>query len=189
MIRLQDALVTDSLPDIIGKQPWAKAMAKAINIQMAQLITYAQRAQLYAAVNTVPEDILDAMALDIGAPGYSYDYPVETKRALVKTSLSYWEKAGTKAAVEDLCREIFGDAQIVEWFDYADEAAEPFHFKVVTSSPTVTEATTSKFRDAINGVKRLSAWLDTIELAPSALNYSQYYGAAVSDTTKIHINM
>lgn len=180
MIKLRDALLTDALPEIIGEQPWAKAMSTAIRIQTRKLLDFADRVQLYAAVQIVPEQILDVMAYDLRVPQYSENYEIGVKRALIQGALTYWSKAGTKAAVEDICRDIFGDATVIEWFEYG---ADPGYFKVTTTNPEITEENVHEFRRVIESVKRLSAWLDRVELILSTPNMEQKYGFAVHIST------
>lgn len=180
MIDIRDALLTDSLPEIISTQPWAKAMAAAVRIQVQQLLDLANRAQLYAAVREMPSNILDVMAYDLRVPEYSDSYEITVKRALVKGALTYWSKAGTKAAVEEICGDIFGDATVVEWFQYG---ADPGYFKVSTTNPSITDENVQEFRRVVETVKRLSAWLDRVELVLSTPNMEQKYGFAVHVST------
>lgn len=161
MIKLGDALLTDSMPEVINREPWAKAMAITVRNQMRKLITYADRTTLYAAVDSMPDNILDIMAIDLRVPEYSESYSIAIKRSLVKGAYSYWSKAGTKAAVESLCRDIFGDANVVEWFDYN---GQPGYFKVSTTNPAITEDNVTEFKAAVRAINRISAWIETVEL-------------------------
>lgn len=182
MIRLYDALLTDGMPEIIGWQPWAKAMAVAVRNQMRKTMGYADRLQLYAAVDTMPGQLLDVMAADLQVPEYSQSYSLAVKRSLIKGAMTYWSKAGTKAAVESLCRDIFGDAEVTEWFEYG---GDPGYFKVSTTNPAITEANVSEFKAAVEAIKRLSAWLDGVELILSMPNMSQHYGFFIQVLDKV----
>lgn len=161
MIKLKDALLTDGLPDIIAQEPWAVAMAYAVRNQVRKILERAEVARLYAAVDIEPEHVLDLMAYDLRVQSYRQDYDIKIKRALIKTALNRWSKAGTKAAVEDLCQKIFGDASILEWYEYG---GRPHYFKVTCTNAAITEADINDFKKAVESIKRLSSWLDNIEL-------------------------
>lgn len=181
MIELRDARLTDSLPAIVGSQPWAKAMTTAVQMQFRRLIDLADRVQLYAAVPQMPDKVLDIMAHDLCVPEYLESFEIGVKRALIQGALTYWSKAGTKAAVEHLCRDIFGDATVIEWYEYD---GNPGYFKVTTTNPTITVENVYHFRRAVESIKRLSAWLEKVELLLSIPSIQQNYGFTVHVATK-----
>lgn len=184
MIKLEDALLTDSIPEVIGRQPWAQAIAKAVRKQMRRLIGYADRTTLYAAIDNLPDGVLDIMAADLRVPQYSDSYSIAIKRSLIKGASSYWSQAGTRAAVESLCRDIFGDAVVSEWYEYG---GEPGYFKVSTTNPAITEENVSEFKAAVEAVKRLSAWIDTVELILSAPGMTQVTGFYISTADTVRL--
>lgn len=161
MIKLQDALITDALPSVIASELWAQAMAQAVRVEMRKILEFAKNARLYAAIDFEPEPVIDLMAKDLQVQEYNQSYDIETKRALVKIALQRWSKAGTKAVVEELCSKIFGDATVQEWKEYG---GRPYYFKVICTNPAINDSDINQFKRAIESVKRLSAWLDNIEL-------------------------
>lgn len=177
MINLKDALITDGLPPIIAEETWAQAMAKAVRSEMRKILEYAKVARLYAAIDQEPENVIDLMAKDLQVQEYSQDYNLDLKRALVKIALQRWSKAGTKSAVQELCTKIFGDAVVIEWYEYE---GDPFYFKVTCNSVTTTEEDVVHFRRAVDSIKRLSAWLENVELIinipahPNIMGFAQY---------------
>ena len=177
MINLMDALITDGLPPIIAEETWAQAMAKAVRSEMRKILEYAKVARLYAAIDQEPDNVIDLMAKDLQVQEYSQDYNLDNKRALVKIALQRWSKAGTKSAVQELCTKIFGDAGVVEWYEYE---GDPFYFRVTCNSVTTTEEDVVHFRRAVESIKRLSAWLENIELIinipahPNIMGFAQY---------------
>jgi phage tail P2-like protein len=182
MISLRNVKLTDSLPDVIASQPWAQAMSAAWERQVRRIVDLAERARMYAAVDVMPHAVLDLMAHDLKVPQYRETYHIDTKRTLIKAALTYWRKAGTKAAVEQLCRDIFGDATVYEWHEYD---GQPGYFRVSTTNPNVTPATVDEFRAAVEAIKRLSAWLEAVELLANIPSHITYEAFVLHTATKI----
>lgn len=181
MISLYNASILDGLPTIIAEQVWAQGMAAAVKKEMQKILTLAAKARLYAAVDIMPESVLDLMAIDLKVHEYDQSFDIEKKRELIKTSLHRWSKAGTKAAVEELCTKIFGDAHIIEWYEYE---GRPYYFKVTCNNAQVTDQDIERFQKAINSIKRLSAWLDNIELILSIEPFNMYSLFSVYDVSE-----
>ena len=100
--------------------------------------------------------------------------------------MTYWSQAGTKAAVESLCCDIFGDATVSEWYEYGGKAG---YFKVTTTNSAVTEQNVAEFRAAVEAVKRLSAWLEGVELVLSTPDFVAAVGFTVQICDSLHLKM
>ena len=168
MIKLYDAKLIDSIPRIMAEQPWSRAISKAVEKQHKRIIDFADRVMLYANI--------DIIAVEMKVQAYSENYNISLKRTLIKGAITYWSKAGTKKAVADICTDIFGDAEVQEWFDYGGRVG---YFKVSTVNPSITEDNVNDFKSAIESVKRCSAWLETVELVLSTEAWTSYTGFAV----------
>lgn len=165
MIKLYDALITQSLPSIVGEQPWCIALAKVVRKQIRKTILAAEKSRTYSAIDQADNKVLDVLAAEMRTPGYSESFSMEVKRSLVKGTLAYYSHAGTAEALKAVCTEIFGDAAVLEWYEYN---GRPGYFKITTNSPSVTDETINDFIKTAEGVKRLSAKLDGIEVVLSA---------------------
>ena len=176
MIKLYDAKLTDSIPRIMAEQPWSRAISKAVEKQHKRIIDFADRVMLYANIDNLSSEILDIIAVEMKVQAYSESYNISLKRTLIKGAIMYWSKAGTKKAVANICTDIFGDAEVQEWFDYGGRAG---YFKVSTANPSITEDNVNDFKAAIESVKRCSAWLETVELVLSTDAWTSYTGFAV----------
>ncbi len=165
MIRLKDATILDSLPDVVAKESWCIAFAYAVERQHKKLLYYADRARVYSRIDDLDERLLDVLAAELRTPKYSEAYPIETKRSMVKGTLVYYATAGTTAALEMVCRDIFGSAEVVEWYEYG---GEPGYFRIQTDNPNITDENVHEFIAVAEKVKRLSAWLDKIEIVVTA---------------------
>lgn len=182
MLRLRDAKLTDSLPQIIAQEPWAQAMAYAVNKQINRLLTYADGVQIFASIDTLPDHILDILAVELRLPYYEQTFSPEVKRELIKGALLYWATTGTVESLTKVLTSIFGDARIEEWFEYS---GEPGYFRIITTNPQVTGETLERFTQTARNVKRMTAWLEEVlvEIAVPPMNI--YKGFALYDHTEI----
>lgn len=184
MITLRDAKLTDALPQIIAREPWAQAMAYAINNQMKRLLRYADGVMVSASVDTMPSNILDILAVELRLPHYDQSYTPAVKRELIKGALSYWATTGTPGSLTEILNNIFGDAEIEEWFEYK---GAPGYFRILTSNPNVTGKTLEQFEKTTQDVKRLSAWLEEVLVDMSIPNMVVTQGFALYDHTEIEL--
>lgn len=178
MIKLRDAQITDSLPDILCKQPWVQAISYAVAQGFRTMLDCADRARTYSMVDALGHDVLDALAVDLYVQHYDRTFDLDTKRRLIKFALQYWSTAGTVAATEKVARLIFGEADITEWFEYA---GHPGCFKIAISDTRLTDADVLRFKAAAEQNKRLSAWLDKVMLEMAAKDFLKFVGIISAD--------
>lgn len=161
MIELKGSRFTQILPYNLSSQTQTRALAYAVGCQVDKLLVLADRMVIWADLDRVPEQLLDYLAAELRTPAYSADYPVETKRTLVRQSLLFYATMGTPGAVDRLIQSIFGSGQIQEWFEYG---GEPHHFRAAVGAEgvTITPEALEELRRVLASVKRLSSWLDSI---------------------------
>lgn len=117
-------------------------------------------AKIYANIDRAPEGLLDILAKDFAVDWYDYDYSVESKRELIKSSFYVHKFLGTPAAVSRMLSSVFPGSYIEEWFTYG---GEPHHFQIVLETRDSRENANAKdILDAVGKVKRLSSHLDGI---------------------------
>ncbi len=184
MIDLRQSLFTDIMPENLASQLETQAFAYAVGRQVEKLCRYADTVRVYAAVDDMPERILDVVAVELRTPSYNENYSLEVKRELVKATLPFYAKLGTPAAVNKMVNAIFGGGQIEEWFEYA---GDPHHFRAVVNitDMEVKPGAVGEFTRIINSIKRLSSWLDAIKffLTP-AKSWALAGGAMVGSREK-----
>lgn len=161
MIKLNGSRFTDIMPDNLAQQPEVQAIAYAVGRQIEKLCAYADGARTYAAIYSMPERVLDLLAVELRTPAYDENYSIKVKRALIEGSLLFYTQMGTPAAVNKIIETIFEAGYISEWWEYG---GEPYHFKAYTTNPAITQDDVEEFRRVLGSVKRLSAWLDEIIL-------------------------
>lgn len=163
MIKLTDARLTDALPKTLAEQPWVQALAEASRKMRRRVMAYADRTRLFCDIDEASEEALDALAVELQTPLYKNDYPLTVKRQIVKNSMLYYIRSGTRGAVEELLADIYQGAEVEEWFEYG---GEPNHFRVAidisrTTVP-VAEMTPAELESWLYSVKRASSALESL---------------------------
>ena len=161
MIKLSGSRFTQIMPENLASQAETQAFAYAVGRQVEKLCAYSDAARTYAAIATMPEWLLDYMAVELRTPSYDENYSLKTKRALIQGSLLFYTQMGTPAAVNRIIETIFQAGHISEWWEYG---GKPYHFKAYTTNPAITSDDVEEFKRVLGTVKRLSAWLDEIVL-------------------------
>lgn len=163
MIKLTDARLTDALPKILAEQPWVQALAEASRKMRRRVMAYADRTRLFCDIDEASEEALDALAVELQTPLYKNDYPLTVKRQIVKNSMLYYIRSGTRGAIEELLADIYQGAEVEEWFEYG---GEPNYFRVAidisrTTVP-VAEMTPAELESWLYSVKRASSALESL---------------------------
>ena len=160
MIKLSGSRFTDIMPENLASQVETQAFAYAVGRQIEKLCAYSDAARTYAAIATMPEWLLDYMAVELRTPSYDENYSLKTKRALIQGSLLFYTQMGTPAAVNRIIEIIFETGYIEEWYEYD---GDPHHFRAyVGDGGEVGPGELEEFRRVLSSVKRLSSWLDDI---------------------------
>lgn len=163
MIKLTDARLTDALPKTLAEQPWVQALAEASRKMRRRVMAYADRTRLFCDIGEASEEALDALAVELQTPLYKNDYPLTVKRQIVKNSMLYYIRSGTRGAVEELLADIYQGAEVEEWFEYG---SKPNYFRVAidisrTTVP-VAEMTPAELESWLYSVKRASSALESL---------------------------
>lgn len=173
MIRLNGSLFTDILPANLSGDLETQAVAYAVGCQVKKMCAYADGARTYAAIRTMPEPVLDLLAVELRTPAYDEKYSVKVKRALIEGTMLFYSQMGTPAAANRIIETIFEVGHISEWWEYG---GEPHHFKAYTTNPAITADDVEEFKRVLGSVKRLSSWLDEIILDLSTPPTEIYIG-------------
>lgn len=165
MIKLTDARLTDALPKTLAEQPWVQALAEASRKMRRRVMAYADRTRLFCDIDEASEEALDALAVELQTPLYKNDYPLTVKRQIVKNSMLYYIRSGTRGAVEELLADIYQGAEVEEWFAYG---GKPNHFRVAIDISRTTVPV------AEMAPAELESWLYSVKRASSALESLSY---------------
>ena len=159
MIKLYDSNITDILPESISEDPAVQALGYAVQRAMQRLIDYCQNINIYATIDTLPEPILDLLALELNTQYYDDTMDVEIKRSFIKNTLKWYTKTGTAAAVTELVEAVFGSGEIEEWFKYG---GEPYHFKIRTFNISSTDEMLRLAEALVKSVQNVRSHLEEV---------------------------
>ncbi|WP_352416294.1 phage tail protein [Oscillibacter ruminantium] len=159
MINLHDASIADLLPEYMTATPETQALAYAVRQQVRRLMTAADGTMVWSNIDALDNAKLDALAAEMRVPNYSESYAVGVKRSLLKAVISYYMKAGTAGAMQEIIEAIFSNGKVVEWYAYG---GSHHHFRVYTTNPSVSGEMAARFTAAIAAVKRKSTILDGV---------------------------
>ena len=90
MIKLTDGELLDLLPAAMKADIDMVCLSYAIRQVTQELLTAAAETQTQCFIDGLPEHILDVLAVETNAMYYDQDLPVETKREIVRASMSAW---------------------------------------------------------------------------------------------------
>ena len=117
--------------------------------------------QIYTNIDGLSEDVLDQIAIGWTVSWYPATGTLAEKREVIKSALQVFMYRGTAWAVKEAVRAAFGEATVMEWFEYG--AAESL-FKILVSDETATSTRAVEFLRTLDRSKNLSSHLDEIVL-------------------------
>ncbi len=161
MIRMEESQIAQILPECLAKKAEVRALSYALHRSVDRLVGYCGNIGVFSAIDTVPEYVLDMLALDLDTQYYDDSLPVQAKRVLVRNTLAWHMRAGTPASVEELVRTVFGRGEVREWFQYG---GNPFMFRIITNADATYESI-EKFEKLIERVKNVRSHIDEIIFA------------------------
>ena len=117
-----------ALPDVLKNDESMAALAASIAQVLAARPEEIQRLAIYPRIDELPEDLLDILAYDFKVDWYNYNYPIQVKRDLIKSSFEVHRYMGTRKAVSDALSAIYPGSTVEEWFEYG---GEPYYFRII----------------------------------------------------------
>lgn len=182
MIKFKDGQLTDILPIAMKQDIETHCISYALQQQVKKIVQLADRTRTVAVIEELPEKILDVLAVELRTPYYQESMDIETKRSIIKRTLLWHTKAGTPSAVSELIEIVFGEGNIVEWFDYDEPPYTPGTFDIITNAQ-MTEEITEYFLSIIQRVKNTRSHIRRI-LIHREMNALWYAGAASKSEPK-----
>ena len=149
MIRLSDYRTQDALPAEM-KTPERIALSYVFDRQKKKYISRMRRAYIWADLESVDDNKLDFLAVECRVLFYNSDLAPDVKRQLIRNSIYWYMKLGTRQVMEEMVDTVFGNenTSVEEWYTYA---GEPFHFRVAVG----TIVTQTSIKDFLRYLKRI----------------------------------
>lgn len=161
MIDIDQVKLIELIPPNLRNDETVMAAAEAIDNELKQVTELIPKLAILHRIYEVEEHILDEIAWQWHVDFYEPTLPIEQKRELVKNSLRWHKRKGTPSAVEELVRTVFFSGDVVEWWEYG---GDPGYFKVIITDPSATHERAEEFLAAVNSVKNVRSWLESIEI-------------------------
>lgn len=180
---LRDARIIDGVPKIIAEQDWVIIVSRVTGLLQEKLMDFADKSQIYTAIDTLPEKLLDILAIQWKVEWYDNDYDIEQKRRVIKSAIKIRRQMGTVAAVRSTLESIFKSAKVVEWFESGEE---PGTFGVDIFS-SFNQKDYETFGRLIDTTKRMSAHLKSIR-SVSDISDTAWIGSLIAAGSDSAIN-
>lgn len=163
---LRDAQIADGLPHVLREQPWVMALSLAAAELHKRTMDYIDGSQIYTAIDTAAEAVLDALAVCWKIDWYDTRYDIDKKRRIVKTALTIRQTMGTVGAVRKQADAIYPGTVLEEWFQYGGTHGR---FRLRVNVVTVEEQeqlhmmSLAEIERRLAAAKRFSAHLEEVE--------------------------
>ncbi len=182
MINLKEVTPMDVMPVALRGDAALEAAGFALHETARMLMDMVDRTSVYSMVDTLPEKIVDLLAIEFRAQYYEKDMPLEEKRGGVKNALLWYRKAGTVSAVLGLCELLYGKSMVTEWFRYG---GRPYTFRVeiLEEGRPVDATDIDNFARAVGKVKNTRSLMEAMVFHRKT-DTTLHTGVAVSGTMR-----
>lgn len=165
----------DIVPENLLEDKHIRKITEVIDAALKDIYPETAYPALISRIDELDSDTIDSLAWQWHVDFYDEDLSLEVRRALVKNSIRWHMKKGTKAAVEEMVQTVFESGRVTEWFEYG---GEPYHFKIdLLSAPRIVQEDLEKVVRVINSLKNTRSWLDSLGFIRESEG-KQYYGIA-----------
>ena len=171
MITVQDLKLTDiaaksTLTDKTTKWIY-ESIDYAIKQQKNRIIS-----KFFLDIDKLSETEIDYLLWEYHVDYVGENASLESKRELVKIAVIAHFNKGTLGSVKAICKILFGNAEIKEWFEYG---GRPGYFKISTLGELKDEKDYLKVLDVVNEYKNERSWLEVLTFERSS-NLGKYVG-------------
>ena len=158
MITIQDLKLTDiaaksTLTDKTTKWIY-ESIDYAIKQQKNRIIS-----KFFLDIDKLSETEIDYLLWEYHVDYVGENASLESKRELVKIAVIAHFNKGTLGSVKAICKILFGNAEIKEWFEYG---GRPGYFKISTLGELKDEKDYLKVLDVVNEYKNERSWLEAL---------------------------
>ena len=176
MIKLDELSMLDILPSSLKDDQDIQALSNAMDRQMQEITKEISSVILLPRIDELPEEIVDFLAWQFHVDFYEpLGLDAEKKRSLVKNSISWHRRKGTKSVLEEMLRILFlENFKLEEWFEYG---GEPYFFRLIIQDSLESEQTYNEMIRAIHELKNVRSRLEKIGLTRET-NCNIYLGQA-----------
>ncbi len=178
-----DYRIADRLPESLSSDN-IRELAETIDAKMGELNRMSELVSIYPRIDKLSSNLVDALAVQFHVDYYDKGLPLDTRRALVKNSMRWHLRKGTKGVVQEMVQTIFASGVVQEWYEYG---GDPYYFRVELMTPMrITPDNLNLLVKLINLVKNVRSWLDELDFKRETTAL-QYVGGAIHTNVKYEI--
>lgn len=158
MITVQDLKLTDIAAKSALTDKTTKWIYESIDYAIKQQKNRIM-SKFFLDVDKLSETEIDYLLWEYHVDYVGENTTIENKRKLVKMAVVAHFNKGTLGSVKTICKILFGNAEIKEWFEYG---GKPGYFKISTSGELKDEKDYLKVLDVVNEYKNERSWLEAL---------------------------
>lgn len=151
--------LSEILPRSLTYDAKFTALAKALDAQLEKLSGEVKNVLFIPRLDELTGKTLDLLAYQLHVDNFSPLFlDDETKRNLIRNSIAYHKRKGTRAAVNDVCAAFGNKVEIEEWFEKGVDDLEPYEFRLTAEMQSVNKEL-NDFLKRIWDAKNVRSWL------------------------------
>ena len=156
------------LPDLMQDDPDVIAIAKAQTNFYRKIVEKINVLSRWGKFDQMTEEELDLFAEDFFIPWYKTSDTKDVKVSNLEHFVEVWSRLGTPKAIETVLEDIYGSAELIEWFSNKEDYVNGQFAVQVKNFASFTQENKRRFNNVLEIVKRKSQELSIIFTVASA---------------------
>ena len=150
------------LPDLMQDDPDVIAIAKAQTNFYRKIVEKINVFSRWGKFDQMTEEELDLFAEDFFIPWYKTSDTKDVKVSNLEHFVEVWSRLGTPKAIETVLEDIYGSAELIEWFSQKENYANGEFAVEVKNCASFTQENKRRLNNVLEIVKRKSQKLSSI---------------------------
>ena len=150
------------LPDLMQDDPDVIAIAKAQNLFYKIIFKKMNILSRWGKFDQMTEEELDLFAEDFYIPWYKTSDTKDVKVSNLEHFVEVWSRLGTPKAIETVLEDIYGSAELIEWFSNKEDYVNGQFAVQVKNLGNFTQENKRRLNNILEIVKRKSQKLSSI---------------------------
>ena len=156
------------LPDLMQDDPDVIAIAKAQTNFYRKIVEKINVLSRWGKFDQMTEEELDLFAEDFFIPWYKTSDTKDIKVSNLEHFVEVWSRLGTPKAIGTVLEDIYGSAELIEWFSNKEDYVNGQFAVQVKNFASFTQENKRRFNNVLEIVKRKSQELSIIFTVASA---------------------
>ena len=161
------------LPDLMQDDPDVIAIAKAQTNFYRKIVEKINVLSRWGKFEQMTEEELDLFAEDFYIPWYKTSDTKDIKVSNLEHFVEVWSRLGTPKAIETVLEDIYGSAELIEWFSNKEDYVNGQFAVLVKNFASFTQENKRRFNNVLEIVQRKSQELSiTFTVANANVGYN-----------------